>query len=62
MITPITCIAQFVTNEYLALYHSNQKCTVQECGVRMPDLHPMDILQCGQVGYFFGNIRNPHVV
>ena len=55
-------LIHIVIEIYLALYHSNQKCTVQECGVIMPKLHPMDIFQCGQVGYFFGNIRNPHVV
>ena len=48
--------------DYAGFYHSNQKCVVQECGVLLPGLYPVDTLNAGQVGYFFGNIRNPHVV
>eukprot|EP01083_Nonionella_stella_P077305 211019_1 len=50
------------TGDTVGLYHSNQKYTVQECGVMMPHLHPVDTLYAGQVGYFFGNIRNPREI
>ena len=42
---------------YLALYHSNQTYTIQECGVLLPNLFPVDTLYAGQVGYAFANIR-----
>merc|ERR1719361_1673848 len=50
------------TGDSFGFYHSNQKCVVQECGVLLPGLYPVDTLNAGQVGYFFGNIRNPHVI
>eukprot|EP01083_Nonionella_stella_P261645 890604_1 len=50
------------TGDTVGFYHSNQKYTVQECGILMPNLHPVDVLHAGQVGYFFGNIRNPHAI
>ncbi|ETO29317.1 GTPase, partial [Reticulomyxa filosa] len=43
----------------VGLYHSNREFVVQECGVIMPHLQPMDMLRQGQVGYMMANVRDP---
>lgn len=46
----------------VGMYHSNRTFIIQECGILMPDLYPIDCLNTGQVGYFMANIRTPQLV